>query len=354
MVPELINTVIKILHDNNIKTENLRALPLNRSYGDYVYLSFLMFDVRNRYPIAVAKLDTSLMKTSILQLEFNNLKTMHSAAPNPKFKESIPLPFYLGQWKNYSLLIESALPGKRMKNYYPQTYLRSQLFKTHLNAVVSWLLDFHNCQDIQNINIDKNNNLLQENIAKYLKSFDYSDKLKGLLEETKTKLYGINTKLVAWHRDFCTANVLVNDYGYMGVIDWEYPLDKLSWPLADLLYFISSLQSIRFKPGLEALEHNYRSLYFRNSTLNKLLKDIIYKYAKYMNINMDLLVYYSVISWVMYANHKYEYLGLNGIDMGSEDVVIHLPLIMIREGRCMNLEILAELERDYIFSPTMR
>ena len=51
----------------------------------------------------------------------------------------------------------------------------------------------------------------------------------------------------------------------------------------------------------------------------------------------------SVLCWTAFANRKQDELGC-----GERRETGHLPLILVREGACSNLEILAEERESYL------
>ena len=129
---------------------------------------------------------------------------------------------------------------KKMKDFAPQTYLRSKKFPHHLNTAVSWLLEFHCVCGIENTDLTRKdlfNKIVEVNIDKYRNYMKYSSKLNGLMEETLDTVRRASVPFVAWHGDFCAANILIGDDGGMSVIDWENHLEKSSCRIrASLIY----------------------------------------------------------------------------------------------------------------------
>jgi hypothetical protein len=126
------------------------------------------------------------------------------------------------------------------------------------------------------------------------------------------------------------------------VIDWEYPLGK-TWPLADLLYFTTSTWCIPYRKGSDAVEENYRNLFFRPHGFSHLIQDAVDGTVNRLGLPREVALPLSVLCWTAFANRKRDELAR---DPGRETG--HLPLILIREDACLNLEILAELRDRFL------
>ncbi len=98
-----------------------------------------------------------------------------------------------------------------------------------------------------------------------------------------------------------------------------------------------------YRKGSEALERNYGRLFFADHPFSELIRESAAWYAREIGIDTELILPLSAMTWTTYANRKREELDRYGESAGRE----HLPLIMVRDGACRNLELLAEHRKTY-------
>jgi len=339
------------LHRAGIAFKSLSVIAMNRSGATYTSVTLLIFVDQEKDPLVIMKITPSLEIAKSLEQEFKNLSFLYHHG-SPQFIKTIPEPLYFGKFNNLTIFAEMAKPGKPMKNFPPDRYFSSKRFELHFANVVQWLYEFHQCMaDNQTIPVSLDTkNTLTNPIEEYRHSFRLSARLDYLLDETIECIKQANIPTTPWHRDFCTENILVLNEQQISVIDWEYPLVN-SWPLSDLLYFITSIWCIPYKKGKSGIVRNYRHLLFANHRHTDLIRESVSWYMGKLGIKTDLVLSLSVIVWVLYANGKQQLIEISdkGKGAGSEQPE-PFPLIMFENNKCLNLEILAENREGYILN----
>ncbi len=236
-----------IFHEAGIAFKRLSVIHMNRSSPSENRFALLIFVDQDRTPSALIKASPDPEEAKWFEQEFNNLSFLCHHG-NPQFVRTIPEPLYVGNIRDFMILAETAMPGTRMKNFPPNAYFSSNRFQLHFANVMQWLYEFHQCvvdSETEPASLDRENQLSIP-IEEYRNTFRLSSELDSLLKTTMECLEQADIPKTPWHRDFCTANILVNNGQQISIIDWEHPLIK-SWPLLDLLYFITSIWCIPLK-----------------------------------------------------------------------------------------------------------
>lgn len=324
----------------------LSAIALNRARGDQDLVILLVFLDGSSEPAFLVKITPDPAGGRRLESEYENLKYLQRGSA--LLRSAVPRPACLTEIDGRFVFAETAFAGTRMKNFPPDRYFASGRFPEDLDRVVGWLVEFHRTGSRDGSLPPAEEDRLGPAIADYRAEFEVSPALDALLDATAQKLEAAPVLFCPWHEDFCTANVLVADSGSgIQVIDWEHPL-RLSWPLADLLHFLNSVWCVPYARGQAAKEANYRRLLFDRHPLERPVGEALRRYVDGLELQRDLLLPLSVMSWVAHANRKRR--RLRAIGAGPGDAAKHWPLVMLEGDRCLNLEILAELSPSYILS----
>ena len=317
----------------------ISVIELNRSGPAQTALALLVFQDGSGEPLAFIKASTDAARAAALRREFDNLTRL--AGGDGDFRRTIPEPLYCEELGSLTVLAESAGPGTRMKDYPPDAYFASRRFRDTYTRCVRWLAQLD-----ETLSSDEpaalHTDAARLEIERYRRTHRVSPALAGLFTESIRAIEQAGSPGVPSHGDFCTANVIVRSDGGLFVIDWEYPLGR-TWPLADLLYFTSSTWCIPYRKGRDAVEQNFRSLFFRPHGFSKLIHDAAADYAESSGLSQELMLPLSVLCWTAFANRKRD--ELSG---GDRRETGHLPLILVRDEACINLEILAEHRDSYL------
>ena len=321
-----------------VDSGRISVIELNRSSPTQTALALLAFQDGSGEPLAFIKASTAAARATALRREFDNLTRL--ARGDKYFRRTIPEPLYCEELGPLTVLAEAAGPGRRMKDFPPDAYFASRRFRETYASCARWLIQLDETLRDGPATLPRDAARLE--IERYRRTHRVSPALDGLLDESVRSVERASMPGVPSHGDFCTANVIVREDGDLFVIDWEYPLAR-TWPLADLLYLTSSTWCIPYRKGNDAVEENYRALFFRPHGFSELIHDAAAGYAERLGLTQELMLPLSVLCWTAFANRKRDELSSDELRETG-----HLPLILVRDGACINLEILAEQRDSYL------
>jgi hypothetical protein len=308
----------------------LSVIELNRSAPRRNVVALLAFRQGSPDPIAFLKASADPDRAAALCREFDNLSRLVRGG-DPAFRATIPEPLYCERLGELTVLAESARSGTRMKDFPPDEYFGSRRFREHYRRCADWLVAFHRAAGGRD---DAPPAAPAADVAaRYRATHRVSRAAGALLDEAVAALADRPLAGVPMHGDYCAANVLVPASGDPVVIDWEHSPEP-GWPLADLLHFTASTWCVPYRKGREALEANYRRLFFEPHGYSDLIRDAVARQVAEPGLWLPL----ATLSWAAFANRKHDDLAAGGRSPSS-----HLPLILVADGACLNLEILATL-----------
>lgn len=276
-----------------------------------------------------------------LETEFANLERLHELG-NDGLRACLTRPLLLDRHDDFRVLVTDAFGGSRMKDLPPAAYFASAAFERQLQALLDWWLEFRACFEAVELGAPPD---AAGEIALFRKHYRRTAALDALLDESAAALDGMALPLCPSHGDLCTANVLVDDADRLRVIDWEAPIAR-AWPLADMLYFFSSIWAVDYGRGAIVREANFRALFFESTPRGDRWIARLDRLAQRLGLERGAILPLSVLSWVGHANRKHAALGVAG-EIPDALATRHFPLVVVREGHCRNLELLASLKDDY-------
>ena len=343
---DLLGLADQALREAGVPFSRFSGIQMNRSPLGGHCLALLIFTDK-ALPTAVLRVTTDPERAKTFKSAYENLQTLRAALPSV-FTDSVPNPLLFDQRDSITLFLESAQHGTPIKAQPPNRYFRSEDFKQDFRAVVEWVEAFNTSLGVapQDITESLRSELLNRPIADYRKRFQVSPALDALLSETEAVLRGAAVRLAPRHADFCTANVLMGANHTVQVIDWEQELTPV-WPLCDLLHFMSSVWIAPYGRTVADQALNYRTLFFSPTALTALLQEGVRYYAQCLDIPESLVLHLSVMTWVLHALQKADYVSRYAT---SEEETQQLMarvhhITIIENNQCLNLEILAA-ERD--------
>jgi len=328
---------VDLARRRDVDAGRISVIELNRSGPDQAAVALLAFLDGGPAPIAFLKITPDADRAAALAREFDNLTRLRHGG-SAAFRRSLPEPLYCERLDDLTVLAETATAGTRMKDFPPDRYFASSRFRDHLSLAVRWLVEFHEAfgDEASTLPADA----ASREVDRYRATHPVSPALNALLDETAHRLDPRRLPLTPSHGDFCTANVMVPEGDGLFVIDWEYPLAR-TWPLSDLLYFVASTWCIPYAKGREALRANYRQLFFTPHAFADLLRDSTSWYAGQLGVPTADVLFLSAVAWTGFANRKHDDLARARAAGATPDEAGHLPLMMIEDGACLNLELLA-------------
>jgi hypothetical protein len=329
-----------VLRASGLRFRRVSVVELNRSTPRSLHLGLLLFIDGAARPSVMVRVARDAIVTAQLEAEFSNLERLH-AAGSDELTTGLPRPLHLQRSGGWTVLAETALPGRRMKNLPPYRYFRSRRFPRDLDRTEGWLAELQRLSGEFSVGAQP----IAEAVTAYREGFDVSADLQRLLDDTVRRLESVAVPMAPWHGDFCSANLLIDESGQLGVTDWEDPL-TCSWPLSDLLHHLTSLWCSPYEKGRAALTRNYRRMFFERHARSELVRRLVDRSLDRMSIDPRLRLPLATACWVAYANRKRE--QLSSIDRGPRASDKHLPLTILEGGRCLNLELLAEHRERFL------
>ncbi len=316
-------------------------VQLNRSAVEPPSVAWLVFPEGQSSPVLFAKAARDGAGVASLEVEFENLAWIAEHAEEP-LRSSVPRPLLQLEHGDWSILVETVLPGIRVKNFPPTRYFATGRAVPDVRHATSCLAQLAEAAR-RSAPTSEPAESVADAIADFRQRFMVSAATDRLLDESAERLGARELPRPPSHGDFCTANLLAMADGRLGIIDWQYPLTP-GWPLADLLYFLSSIWCTRYSRKSQAIATNFERMFFDPHPRSALVVGAIEALAGELGLDASLRFHASALAWVGFARRKHaELAAAPGLAARS-----HLPLVLLDGGRCLNLEILAARRTSYL------
>ena len=286
------------LNPNHLK--NLWLFGYNQSSA----ISFLLSNKTE--PLFHIKLAQTEATVQAIEQEHKNLLEIQKNV-NGKLKESIPAFSHTDNFDDSQILIQSALPGKRLigllnasKN--PNSENERKDFFYKLDLVKNWLIEFHKSVQTGHLKLtDKECELM---VTKHLATF--SERLVNQKEELINQLKDASLKTlprIPQHGDLCDSNILINK-NRVYVVDWEsYSATDL--PLFDVFHILTNAVISFFLFTEKDPFNTFKEIYFAKTKLTNFMIGFLKDYCKNFDIPfafikpgfpLYLLTFYSLFS----------------------------------------------------------
>ncbi len=234
----------------NFLTKNWQRLNLKR-FGDSSRLSCVMMTPRFRAsshvicfvlaedriePILVVKLPRLPGDNERLDREVANLHVANHARVEED--KSIPRVVAYEDYHEHRLLIETAVPGRPMS----PAIVRRQPDQC-IEAALTWLLDLQQATVSATPRDERDwfERLVEQPLQQFNALLPQSAEGAGLVHQTLSLMPPLrdhDMPLVMEHGDFSSPNILQDENGRVGVVDWELAEPK-GLPAADLFFFLT-------------------------------------------------------------------------------------------------------------------
>jgi hypothetical protein len=321
-----------------------RFLCLDVSRGRMDGACCLFFDSRGSGPTLVAKAARSVERRAVYRLDYDNLRKLDEAGLNAE-RETTPRPMGIGEERGVLVTLQSALPGRLMRNLpAPELFSPVRAAET-IERVFSWLDRFQRAFGVRRLTLDDEDYetevlaLVRRFLGRYRVGREEEDLLLRRFDRQR-RLLGLDLPLTVGHGDFCVANVVLQDRG-IGVFDWEHPLVH-RLPLYDLFFFFSST---RFPFGGLRRESDYSAsmaeVYWGESYLNAALAERIGEACRTLSIPREAVADLFLLALLLRADRKYDvFTSASGVpDLPKERLWDQLrewerdaPLYQVRHG----------------------
>jgi hypothetical protein len=261
-------------------------------------------------------------------------------------RRDIPRPLGFLDDGSYTVLTETHLPGRRIKDLDPGVLAAAPEI---VDRVVDWLIDFTLATGVRRVETDSVRLRLADSIACYAETFETDpaeERLLGELADRVRDVLGPAVPLVAAHGDFCDANILV-DGDRIGVVDWGEAAGE-ALPGADLFHFFCSLVATkhglgRRRPFVRAFSEGF----FSKTPSAALFRRGWTRYRRRLGLPEGAGLPLFAVAWVVFAAEKLRILRESvGPDQFRERLFEqpqeHRPVVFFAEGRCLNVSLTAE------------
>jgi hypothetical protein len=299
-------------------------------------------------PSLIVKVASDPGVAAALRTEAANLARLAEEAVGLP-RSTVPTLAHLGIVDGRVVQAQAALPGAPMTRQ-PRGYFDSPRFAQDVERIRTWLAAFGRAcaSDLPRASEARLPDGPAQAVAIFRERHRRSPQLDALLDRACAQLAAEPPDLAPRHGDFCAANVMVAGEGWIGVIDWEAPLER-TWPLFDLVTFLASVSSTDSAPRTWLQGHR-RLAYGAPPRLAR-VQAALQSAVREAGVGPAEAVALSALAWVVLANRKQAELdsleAASGIRMPDQ---VHLPLVALEDGHCLNLEILAERRADYLLA----
>jgi aminoglycoside phosphotransferase len=211
-------------------------------------ICFVLAADRTR-PVLVIKIPRLPGDNDRLDREVANLDVANRARANDD--GSIPHVVAYEDYHGHRLLIETAVPGRPMS----PAIVRQQPVSS-LEASLAWLLEFHLATSSSALGDDGDwfERLVEQPLHRLKAQLPGSAEAAGLVDQTLALLHPFRDQdlpLVMAHGDFSSPNILQDEAGRVGVVDWELA-EPQGLPAFDLFFFLAYMAFARLNARTNA------------------------------------------------------------------------------------------------------
>ena len=248
-------------------------------------------------PILVVKLPRISGDHHRLDLEAANLRKLHATKTGGY--DSIPRVVAYEDWKNYRLLVETMVKGRIMR---PPLVRKNT--EGCIQGALNWLNEIGRKTAVCSYKVENWFRDLAENrLDAFAQNFPMNPDEKKLLAKTRELIEPLRhakIPLVFEHGDFSSPNILLEDTGKLGVVDWELA-ETHGLPAADFIFFLTYIAFSKEK----ALQQRQQLSAFQNAFLHQDAWAIPYlqKYCEKLDVPQKFLKPLFILSWARYVSN---------------------------------------------------
>ena len=250
-----------------------------------------------RDPILVVKLPRISGDHHRLDLEAANLRKLHASKSGGY--DSIPKVVAYEDWKNYRLLVETMVQGRIMR---PPLVRKNT--GVCIRAALNWLDEISRKTAVCSYKVENwFKELADQRLDAFEQHFPLNPEEKTLLAKTRElvePLRHAKIPLVFEHGDFSSPNILLEDDGKLGVVDWELA-ETNGLPAADFIFFLTYIAFSKEK----ALQQRQQLAAFDNAFLKPDAWAIphLEKYCEKVDVPRKFLKPLFILSWARYVSN---------------------------------------------------
>jgi hypothetical protein len=267
---------------------------------------FLIFEKNSRYPLVCAIISRDNRYEEWLIREYKNLRFIHESTSD-LVKKSIPRPIALEKIENYSVLFETAVPGRSLewitslKSHFRSKKNVSNIFRIAENWLVQFFKETNKFEKYKSY--DEKKQYMRSIINTYRKNFALSEQEKNGLDDLSCESEEVaksNISFLPQHMHFWVGSLfLLKDK--INVIDWKV-YGESYLPLFDFLSFTTTY-GLKFNKS--SVTDSFLHTYFKKDWFSGIVCRSIFDYCSELQLDTKyvrpLLALYVIES----ANYAY-------------------------------------------------
>jgi aminoglycoside phosphotransferase (APT) family kinase protein len=259
------------------------------------HVVFFVFGSGQGHPILIAKTPRLPGDHGALEREAANLEKLASTCPEAH--TAAPRLVAYRDWHGTKLLLQSVVPGRPMS---PAIVQRRSDACTQ--SIMQWVTSLH--FESRSFTTGPGGSVRRsiENSLKFLReTFPDSEEFRRMLDSTEERVGPLSTQVlprVFAHGDLSSPNILIDDLGRVGIVDWELA-DPTGLPASDVFFFLTYIAFAR-SDATETPEQvkAFGEAFFGSPAW---ARDPVMDYAKSLGLSSRSLRPLFLLTWVRYV-----------------------------------------------------
>jgi aminoglycoside phosphotransferase len=277
--------------DQYILSEELDCILLAPRFRASSHILYLVFSRGDPKPTLVVKVPRLACNNDSVEREAANLSAIQASRAGG-FR-SIPYLVAIPETHNRKILIETALSGKSMD----PAFVRKNPSKC-IEMTTDWLLNiYHSTYCPREVTPDWYERLVEQPIQGFAGKISLNEEEACLLEQTLERveaMRAMDLPIMFEHGDLSQPNILVQDQGTIGVVDWEQA-EPLGLPACDLFFFLAYV-GFAINKSREKGDHlsAFQSAFFNKDAW---ARPYVQTYARQLQLPSSSLTPLFLLSW---------------------------------------------------------
>ncbi len=221
----------------------------------------------------------------ILSNEATQLNEIRASLP-AALQSTLPRVVQFMAMGDQEWLCETVLPGRSAYVELKQSWFPTQLIRKHLNGAIDWLIHFQSSNNKKNrLHID------ETKFTNLVGQCRQADLAGTLLEQAQTILNDSQMLLVPSHGDFWARNLLFDENGLTGVVDWEHAEQQAS-PWNDLFFMLLSYAGefcARNREKCQSIQQRLNNAFIQSTAISKINREVLQKFSQRQGLPLSRL-----------------------------------------------------------------
>ena len=258
------------------------------------HVLFFLFAPESTEPVLVAKTPRLPGEVGFIEREATNLQAL--ALVGEHGIDCVPRVAMYRDWHGSKLLVQTALPGRPMS----PAFVRAQPDMC-LATVMDWVTRLHQqTRAFATGREDSTRAIIAQTIGVLERGLSGDEHATELVRRTRNTLTPLADHVlprVFEHGDLSSPNILMDDAGRLGVVDWELA-NSVGVPAADVFFFLTYLAFAREDATQTQQQVNAFSTAFFGP--RAWARRHIVEYAGALGLSMRSLPHLFVLCWARY------------------------------------------------------